>query len=239
MEAGTTMYKIFSIIILTTILIVTGAVTGMASWQLTLEVSTHDPNSDTVIATNRLTTGTDPTATDSYDNKLDIIALLDGPVLAYFPHIEYPIGQQKLWRDFRAESFPKEWEIEIQSSTNNTVSLSWNIDAPANLNFTLIDTGSNQETPMISSNTYSYSNPTGIPKKFLLKAAENTTTGASGSETLNMIILFTPLIWLSIKRIVFSESIVYVRKDGKEIFGSFVKKLSNSSKLKIKDKNAK
>ena len=77
------MCKILNTIILTTLLILSGAVTGSAAWQLTLNVSTPDPNSDTGAATNKLTIGADQTATDAYDNKFDTVALLRGPVQAY------------------------------------------------------------------------------------------------------------------------------------------------------------
>ena len=90
------MQKIFSTIILTTILILGSAITGSATWQLTLDVSTPDPDSDSGIATNRLTVGTDQTATDAYDNMFDTVALLRGPVQAYISHPEYAIEQQKL-----------------------------------------------------------------------------------------------------------------------------------------------
>src|SRR3972149_4195595 len=103
------MSKIFNTIILTTLLILGGTATVSASWQLPLDTPTPDPNSDTGTATNRLTIGTDPTATDAYDNKFDTIALLKGPMQAYIPHPEYASEQQKLWRDIRTDSLPKEW----------------------------------------------------------------------------------------------------------------------------------
>ena len=71
------MYKILNTTILTMLLLLGSAVTGSAAWQITLDVSTTDPNADSGLATNRLTVGTDQTATDAYDNKFDTIALLN------------------------------------------------------------------------------------------------------------------------------------------------------------------
>ena len=101
------MHKILSTIILTILLILSGAVTGSAAWQLNLDVSTQDPNSDTGTATNRLTIGTDQTATDAYDNTFDTVALLKGPIEAYIVHPEYAAEQQRLWRDIRSDALPK------------------------------------------------------------------------------------------------------------------------------------
>ena len=245
------MRKIFSTIILTTLLILGSAVTGLAAWQLSLDVSTPDPNSDTGTATNKLTIGADPTATDAYDNKFDTGALLKGPVQAYLAHPEYVPGQQKLWRDFRHDTFPKEWTVEVYSPGEaSAINIKWGIDAPNNLYFTLVDQDSKQETIMTTSSEYSYNSAPNSQKNFLLRVSEktggdtvgggggysggNSSTGEPkggggcgtiknvgrngaypgepGSAALNMVILFTPLIWLTIRRIVFSGVMVYVIK---------------------------
>lgn len=235
------MRKILSIIILTTILIVTGAAPSMAAWQLTLEVSTPDPNSDTGIASNKLSIGTDQDATDSYDNRLDTIALLGSPaqasVQAYIYHPEYPSSQQRLWRDFRSDSLPKEWVIEVQSNVGSSVNINWEINAPDDLKFTLTDQDTNQEISMTSSSEYSFSNTLTMPKKFLLKVAENTNSSTSGGGSsrgggcgyiknagqksnsmkdygqiaLNMIILITPLL-LSLQHYVRRNVFIIVKR---------------------------
>ena len=235
------MYKILSIIILTTILIVTGAVTGMTAWQLTLDVSTPDPNSDTGIASNKLIIGTEPNATDTYDNTFDTVVLLKGPVQAYILHPEYATEQQKLWRDLRSDALPKEWTIEINSpEEGNTINIKWGINAPDNLNFTLIDQDNNQEIGIRASSEYSYNSTSNSQKKFLLRVSENTavTTGGNndgntakgggcgyikdisgnnrfpggpGSAVLNMTILFAPLIWLTARKAIREETILNIR----------------------------
>ena len=245
------MHKILNSIILITILILTITATSLASWQLTLDISTPDPNSDTGTATNKLTVGTDPTATDTYDNTFDTVALLKGPVQAYLAHPEYVPGQQKLWRDFRPDTFPKEWTVEVYSPGEaSAINIKWGIDAPNNLYFTLVDQDSKQETIMTTSSEYSYNSAPNSQKNFLLRVSEKTggdTVGGSGgdkggsssggaakggggcgtiknvgrnggypgepsSAAMNMVILFTPLIWLTIRRVVFSGVMVYVIK---------------------------
>ena len=180
------MYKILSTIILTTLLILSSAIAGSAAWQLNLDVSTPDPNSDTGRATNKLTIGSDQTATDSYDNKFDTVALLKGPIQAYLAHPEYASEQQKLWRDFRSNEFPKEWLLEVNSQGEvNTVNIKWGVNAPDNLIFTLVDQDNNQEIGMNASSEYSYNSTSNSQKKFLLRVSENTAVNTSGGANGN------------------------------------------------------
>lgn len=176
------MRKILNTIILTALLILTGTVSESAAWQVTLDVSTPDTDSDTGTATNRLTIGTDQTATDAYDNKFDTVALLRGPVEAYIVHSEYTAEQRRLWRDLRSGTLPKEWTIEVNSpGDGNAINIRWGIDAPANLNFTLIDQDNNQEIGIRASSEYSYNSTSNIPKRFLLRVSENTNTAVETS----------------------------------------------------------
>src|SRR3990172_5465356 len=215
------MHKIFTIVSLTTILILIRAAISIATWQVNIEVSTPDPNSDTGIASNKLSIGTDPSATGGYDSRFDTLALLGtGLIQAYLPHTEYPQNQQKLWRDFRKDSLPQEWEIEVESSkVNSPIKIDWEINAPDNLNFNLLDIDNGQEIDMAVTTDYSYSNSSTMSKKFLLKVTENAGISSSGSSgggggcgyirnterkddpmnehgqiALNMIILIAPLL---------------------------------------------
>ncbi len=183
------MYKILNTIIVTTLLLLSGAVHASAAWQLTFDVSTPDPNSDTGTATNRLTIGTDQTATDAYDNKFDTVALLRGPIEAYVVHPESPAEQRKLWRDLRSNTLPQEWAIEVNSpGGGSAINVQWGIDAPDHLNFTLIDQDNNQEIGIRSSSVYSYNSTSNTPRRFLLRVSENTaavptTAGSSDGNT--------------------------------------------------------
>lgn len=173
------MHKISTILVITTMFILTGITNSLAAWQVSIEVSTPNSNSDTGIASSKLAIGTDPYATDGYDNKLDTRALAGGPIeapiQAYILHKEYPSEQQKLWRDFRKDFLPQEWQLEMQSSvTNNNININWKIDSPGNLNFTLIDQDKDKEVDMSSTSNYSFNNTTTAPKKFLLKVSEDT-----------------------------------------------------------------
>ena len=228
------MYKILNTTILTMLLLLGSAVTGSAAWQITLDVSTTDPNADSGLATNRLTVGTDQTATEAYDNKFETVALVRGPLPAYIAHPEYATEQQKLWRDLRSNTLPKEWSIEVNSpGEGNTVMIKWGINAPDNLSFTLIDQDNNQEIGIRESSEYSYNSISNSKKIFLLRVSENTTVttggnsevnatkgggcghiknidgnnslpGGNGSAVLNMAILFAPLIWLTRRKTLLS-----------------------------------
>lgn len=158
---------------------ITGTTTALATWQINIDVSTADPNADTGIASNKLYIGMDPAATDGYDNKFDTIALLgspkQAPIHAYLFHSEYPVEQQKLWRDFRGDSLPQEWELEIESGAiSNPINIIWEINAPNHYNFILIDKDTGQEIDITQSTEHSYTNNATLSKKFLLKIAEET-----------------------------------------------------------------
>src|SRR3990170_483406 len=172
------MKKILVSILFSTIIILTGTITGLAAWHVDIEFSTPSLNSDSGVASNKLSLGTDLAATSGYDNTLDTLALLNGPIHAYIIHSEYNQDYQRLWRDFRNESLPQEWEIEVLSSvTDQPVKVAWEINAPANLSFNLIDRDSNQTVQMGSLTEYSYrSSSATTSKRFLLQVAENTTT---------------------------------------------------------------
>jgi len=236
------MHKILSTIILTILLILSGAVTGSAAWQLNLDVSTQDPNSDTGTATNNLTIGTEQSATDAYDNTFDTVALLKGPIEAYIVHPEYAAEQQRLWRDIRSDALPKEWTIEVNSPVEgNTINIKWELIAPDNLTFTLIDQDKNKEIKLRASSEYSYNSTPNSQKKLLLRVSENTAVttagnsngnaakgggcgyikdiggnnrlpGGPGSAVLNMTILFAPLIWLITRKTILSYAFTRVAK---------------------------
>ncbi len=234
------MFKILNTLILTTLLILSGAITGSAAWQLSLDVSTPDPDADTGIATNKLLIGADQTATDAYDNKFDTVALLKGPVQAYISHPEYPVERQKLWRDLRSNTLPKEWIIEVNSpEEGKTVKIKWGITAPENLNFTLIDQDNNQEIGIRTASEYSFNSTSNSQKRFLLRATDNTTVttggnsegpvtqgggcgyikdmggnnrlpGGPGSAALNMTIFFAPLIWITTRKTLLSYASLFI-----------------------------
>ncbi len=173
--------NILSTIILTTLLISCSAITGSAAWQINLDVSTTDPNADTGIASNKLIIGTEPNATDTYDNTFDTVALLKGPLQAYILQPEFTPEQQKLWRDLRSETLPKEWTVEVYShEKNNTISIKWEISAPDKIDFTLVDQDNNQEIGMRKSSEYSYNSVANTHKTFLLRVSENSSVNSSG-----------------------------------------------------------
>jgi len=98
-------------------------------WKMSFEVSAPDPGADGGQVTNRLEAGGASTATDGYDNTLDVLALLSGPVQAAFSHeneSDYPDHLQVLWRDIRSAGIPKTWRIRVVSRQNGLpVTLTW------------------------------------------------------------------------------------------------------------------
>ncbi len=104
--------------------------TKPGAWQVALKVSVPDSASDGEVAYNRLVAGTGESATDGFDNALDIRALLygDAPVQAYFAHAGdagYDINSQQLWQDVRPLNLPLEWRIEVIAGSGRTVTFSW------------------------------------------------------------------------------------------------------------------
>ncbi len=171
------MNKFLNQIIMSTILALALNSTSMAALQINLEVSTPDPKSDTGVATNNISIGTDPATTDSYDNTYDTVALLDGPVQAYINHSDYSAEHQKLWRDYRStDTLPKEWTIEVHSKDSSNVNMKWNIGTTDNLIVTLTDVTNNQEINMLSAPAYSFEGTSGTPVMLLLRVAENATS---------------------------------------------------------------
>lgn len=101
-----------------------------SGWQVTLNISVPDGAADGGVAYNRLVAGSEPTATNTFDNAWDIRAFLAGPVEAYFTHegeVGYAVGSQALWQDIREAVLPAEWEIEVVAEAGRTVTLSWTL----------------------------------------------------------------------------------------------------------------
>lgn len=177
------MYKIIFIISLLLIITTTCPATTKAEWQVDLEVYTQDSKSDTGKASNSISLGNTTTATEQYDNTLDTIALLTDTVNAYFYHPEYQSNIQRLWRDFRGDFLPQEWEFEVQSSKiDNLINIDWKIEAPANLHFVLVDKDSGNAIDMSSANEYAYNADATTPKRFLLKVSDNNSSTSTNNS---------------------------------------------------------
>lgn len=152
-----------------------------ASWQIEIVVSTPDPKADSGEATNRLVIGVDPSATDSFDNTMDTVALLDGPVMAYVDHPGYPSAFKKLWRDMRTTGLPAQWEIHIGTSNPDVpVKVTWQLKGTDRVDFTLVDKDTGQVLSSTGSNTYSYT-ASSDPKILLLKVNSSTASSSPSS----------------------------------------------------------
>jgi len=122
-------------------------------WQTDIRVSLLD-------AENRLFIGQRPDATDEWNARYDIPAILAGDIMAY---IEEP-GGGKFWRKFRRyrQGYPdiKTWDVVVESHLEGQViKLTWNSTKfPEQMVALLIDTDAGNEINMKAQSEYSYEN---------------------------------------------------------------------------------
>jgi hypothetical protein len=91
-----------------------------AQWEVTIVASTSDG------AENSLYFGQKPDATDGYDSRYEVRALLNGNIEAYFPHPEWDVLAEKVWRDIKAPGQLKSWVFEVNTALSGTeIMLKW------------------------------------------------------------------------------------------------------------------
>ena len=91
-----------------------------AEWEATIVASTPDG------AENRLTFGQMPDATDAYDSRYEVRAILGGDIKAYFPHMDWENIAKQLWRDIKAPDQMKSWDFEVESALDGIdIRLQW------------------------------------------------------------------------------------------------------------------
>jgi len=127
----------FSDMIFGSLLILVVLIPGVSKaedWRMTFDVSADDPSADGGRLVNRLEAGGASDATDGYDNTVDVLALLSGPVQAAFSHendTNYPEALQLLWRDIRSAKIPNSWRIRVVSRESGLpVKLAWSVPPP-------------------------------------------------------------------------------------------------------------
>ena len=122
-------------------------------WQADIKVSVLD-------AQNRLSLGQKIDATDGWNAKYDVPALLFGDIMAY---LEEPEGR-KYWRKFRGscDGRPcvKTWGAVVESdSEGQTVKMEWNFSSfPADMTISLIDEFTGNTINMKTQTGYTYKN---------------------------------------------------------------------------------
>jgi len=219
-----------------------------ADWQVTLQAEIPDSAADSGMAASKLIFGMGVETTDAFDNQWDTVALASNSLNFHSLHPEYSTEKAKLWKDVRSTAFPKDWEVEVSSPLVGQIRLTWNAGVvPADIDLQLIDEQTATSLDMKASGQYSFTNsPPGV-RKFMIHAAEKTSSGGTpvapppqtsppvssgsgggggcgtlkdagrdnqsplhqGTAALNVAILFTPLIWLIIRKVVFAEALIY------------------------------
>lgn len=135
-------------------------------WQMSFTVSVPDSNTEGGLLTNRLEAGEQSTATDLYDNALDVVAFPSGPVQAAFTHegeTTYPGSLQLLWRDIREDGIPKSWTLKVSSRQSGApITVAWtnppsiSSDACDSVEVEFQDQTTGQAIDLDSSSRYAY-----------------------------------------------------------------------------------
>jgi len=128
-------------------------VPAQESWQTDIKVSVLD-------AQNRLSLGQKIDATDGWNARYDVPALLFGDIMAYLVE---PAGT-KYWRKFRGscDGHPclKKWDAVIESDLGGqTIKMEWNFSSfPADMTISLIDEFTGNTINMKTQTEYTYKN---------------------------------------------------------------------------------
>jgi hypothetical protein len=117
-------------------------------------------------AENRLYFGQMPDATDGYDSRYEVRALLSGDIEAYFPHAEWDVLGEHFWRDIKAPDQMKSWVFEVGTALSGVgVMLKWNpLKLPEGYAVELTDMTTADVIDMTSEGNYYYTD-TG-PRQF-------------------------------------------------------------------------
>jgi hypothetical protein len=126
---------------------------GGEGWQADIKVSLMD-------AENRLSIGQRPDATDGWDARYDVPAILSGDILAYIEEAE----GGKYWRKFKSSCgmrlCTKNWDILVESDLKGQIiKLSWNPSSfPAGMMIFLTDAATGEVINMQAQAEYSCKN---------------------------------------------------------------------------------
>lgn len=128
-------------------------VSAAEGWQADIKVNLKD-------AQNRLFIGQRSDATDGWNARYDVPAILSGDIMAY---IEEPEGG-KYWRKFKGScegySCIKKWDVLVESKlAGQIIKLSWNPSSfPPGMTILLIDTATGDVINMQAQAVYSCKN---------------------------------------------------------------------------------
>ncbi len=152
--------------------------------ELSLTVAVPFQDAEGGVAKNRVRLGVEAGATDGFDPQWDIHAVFPSSVLtATTRRPRTPPGEPSLWWDFRGETFPQEWEVEVTSDQPDApVTLTWTAPPTVagqcgQVSWTMRDMLTNQPIDLTAAATHGYTNQVGIARRFLVTAA----VGSAGS----------------------------------------------------------
>ena len=132
-------------------------------WEVQIVASTPDG------AENSLYFGQKPDATDGYDSRYEVRAMLGGDIEAYFPHAEWDVLAERFWRDIKAPDQMKSWVFEVNTAISGTeIMLKWNpLKLPEGYAVELTDMAQNSVIDMTSQSEHSYHAYSG-PRQFTI-----------------------------------------------------------------------
>ncbi len=122
-------------------------------WQANIKVSLME-------AENRLSIGQRPDATDGWDSRYDVPALLSGDIMAYFEESEGGKYWQKFKSSCGAPLCAKYWDLLVESDLEGQViKLNWNPSSfPPGMAIFLIDEATGNVVDMLAQAKYTYKN---------------------------------------------------------------------------------
>jgi hypothetical protein len=103
----------------------------LLAWSISIPASAEEWEAQIVASTpdgaeNRLYFGQKPDATDGYDSRYEVRAILSGDIEAYFPHTEWDVLAEHFWRDIKAPDQMKSWVFEVDTALSGVeIMLKW------------------------------------------------------------------------------------------------------------------
>ena len=135
----------------------------LLAWSISIPASAEEWEAQIVASTpdgaeNRLYFGQKPDATDGYDSRYEVRAILSGDIEAYFPHTEWDVLAEHFWRDIKAPDQMKSWVFEVGTALSGVeIMLEWvPSELPEGYVVELTDMVTNDVIDMTSQGSYYY-----------------------------------------------------------------------------------
>jgi hypothetical protein len=160
-----------------------------ADWQWSVNISVPYVTAEGGKASQTVTAGARLTALDQFDNTWDTVAVGSTILSSYFYHPEYAPADQFLARDFRFDSYPKQWDLFVASDQDGQpITLAWSLPPTSMgscLGLTLSLTDATTGAPVdLTQPTYLYTNNAAVTRHFVLNATQVITTPPSAPLSL-------------------------------------------------------